>query len=322
MTLLEPVLRLGHTMAWRLVRIVHAMDFKFFLSLLAYLPLKLAYPISAVRGYINGLTGRDWRSVAIGYRHIRRKSIEGYKCLPVEGSELLHKQWIQKRFMVEAREEFEAKLVAAKRVPELSCTFKPTSASETCNLNKKRGLLLLTLHFDSFFVGAAFLARSGGTINFMSSSITDDPRVDTAVQKHFKSKYRGMERYLNGGSIVNLEDGLRPFYRMLEHRQTLIVLGDAPAVSNGVSMTVDFLGEHRKIAGGALKLAQRTGSDIGGYLCYHRGAGKYEIEMSRIGIASDPASIQHVYDFFSDAITQNPGLWWAVDLLPDMPASD
>ena len=41
----------------------------------------------------------------------------------------------------------------------------------------------------------------------------------------------------------------------------------------------------------------------------------------QVGPASDPASIQHVYDFFSDAITKDPGLWWAVDLLPDMTKS-
>ncbi len=314
-------LRRVHAIVWWLVRRVHAIDFRYFLTVLARLPLKLAYPISATRGYINGLTGRDWRSVALGFRHIRRQSLEGYQHLPIKGSAALYKQWSKERFSAEAREEFEARLVVAKRVEELKCTFKPTDADQIAQLNNGRGLMLLTLHFDSFFVGAAFLARSGATINFMSSSVTHDPRVDAAVQDHFDSKYRGLEHYLNGGSIVNMEDGLRPFYRMLERHETLIVLGDAPAVQNGVSMTVDFLGQHRKMAGGALRLAQRTDSDIGGYLCYHRGGDKYELEVCRIGPASNPASIQHVYDFFSDAITKTPGLWWAVDLLPDMTKS-
>jgi lauroyl/myristoyl acyltransferase len=318
MNLMEIVFHRGQTIAWWFVRQLHAFDFKHFLPLLAKLPLIIAYPVSAFRGYINGLTGRDWRSVALGFRHIRRQSLEGYKHLPTGGSAALYKRWSNERFAAEAREEFEARLVVAHRVEELKCTFKPTDADQICRLNNSRGLMLLTLHFDSFFVGAAFLARSGATINFMSSSVTHDPRVDAAVQDHFDSKYRGLERYLNDGSIVNMEDGLRPFYRMLERHETLIVLGDAPAVPNGVSMTVEFLGHHRKMAGGALRLAERTGSDIGGYLCHHRGGGHYELEVCRIGPASDPASIQHVYDFFSDAITKDPGLWWAVDLLPDM----
>lgn len=320
MTFFEKMSQGLRAIAWAIARRLHSFDFKVVLPTVARLPLPLAYALSAIRGRGNAFWGRDWRSMAIGYRHIRRQSLEGYKCLPLSASSEQYRQWSKTRFAVEAREEFEARLVAAKRVPELTCQFSPANAETVCK-TRQRGLLLLTLHLDSFFLGAAFLARSGATINFMSSSITHDPRVDTAVQSHFESKYRGMESYLNAGAIVNMEEGLRPFYRMLERNETLIVLGDAPATPSGVNMSVDFLGQHRLMAGGALRLAQRTGSDIGGYLCHHRGGGRYELEVCQIGPADNPDSIQNVYTFFSQAILKNPGLWWASDLLPHMPPS-
>jgi lauroyl/myristoyl acyltransferase len=64
-----------------------------------------------------------------------------------------------------------------------------------------------------------------------------------------------------------MENGLRPFYRMLAAKETLVVLGDAPKLPHGAAMTVGFLGGQRELAGGALRLAQRSGSDLGG-LCF------------------------------------------------------
>lgn len=311
------VVRRIKAIIWLLVKLTHTLDFKVLLPFIARLPLVLAYSISSIRGKTNALTGRDWRSVAIGYRHVKNKSIEGYRLLPLIVTDSQLAKWRNQRFAVEAREEFEARLVAARRVPHLSCTSNPPGGEGVCNTTRK-GLLLLTMHYDSFFLGAAFLARSGARINFMASAITHDPRVDRAVQDHFEAKYRGMEHYLNGGAIVNMEEGMRPFYRMLERNDTLIVLGDSPALPNSPSMTVNFLGQNRLLAGGALRLAQRTDSDIGGYLCHHRGGGNYELEVCPIGPADDPQTIQRIYDFFSAAILKNPGHWWAADLLPDM----
>ncbi|OYT92809.1 MAG: hypothetical protein CFE43_07015 [Burkholderiales bacterium PBB3] len=229
--------------------------------------------------------------------------------------------WQKARFATEAREEFEAWLVIKNRLNELNCTFLPASAQETCS-KRDRGLVLLTPHFDSFFLGAAFLARAGGSINFMASAITHDPRVDTAVQEHFEGKYRGLEAHLNGGKIVNMEDGMRPFYRMLERKETLIVLGDSPPLQPELSdadLAVNFLGAVRRLAGGALRLAQSTDSNLGAYVCNYKSPGNYVVEMCPIGLASDPQTVQRIYDFFSAAILKNPGLWWGSDLLPSMP---
>ncbi|MBK7509072.1 MAG: hypothetical protein IPI16_13500 [Comamonadaceae bacterium] len=158
--------------------------------------------------------------------------------------------------------------------------------------------MLLTPHFDSFYLGIAFLAQaSGARINSMSSDIVQDSRVDPAVGRHFDRKYRGLEHYLNGGMVLDIEAGLRPFYRMLQNHETLVVLGDAPVLPNGASMTVDFLGAQRLIAAGALRLAQRSGSDLGGYVCRYLEQGRYELEMCPAGPSDDPETIGRIYRF-------------------------
>lgn len=308
---------------WRWVRVAHHADYAWFLPFIARLPLRLAYGLSALRGWINALGGRDWRSVALGFRHIRRQSLLGYELLPLATTTMTRQRWCRQRFATEARDEFEAQWMAARRFDELQCEFVPAELAFYAQ-HQQRGLILLTLHFDSFYLGSAFIARATGrVINSMSSAVSQDPRVDPAVTRHFEHKYRSLEPYVNGGKVLDMEVGLRPFYRMLERAQTLIVLGDAPVLPNGAAMTVNFLGAKRLIAGGALRLAERTDSDLGAYICRYRSPGRYEVKLCPIGPAKDPETLARIYEFFNSHILNQPGLWLAADLLPGMPpASD
>ena len=306
---------------WRLLIVLHHLDFAWLLPCMARLPLGWAFWLGHLRGLFNARTGRDWRSMALGMRHIRRQSVAGYRLLPVTVDEAQLRAWSDERFVVEARDELEARLVAAGRVHELACRSVNANGGSFVEVaaGRSRGLLLLTPHFESFFVGVAFAARAGAKVNLMSSAVTHDPRVDTAVQAHFSAKYRGLEPWLNGGQVLDMEQGIRPFYRMLERGETLVVLGDAPVLPNGVSATVDFLGAQRLIAGGALRLAQKADCDIGGYVCRMERPGHYVMEWCEPGPANDPATIQRVYALFTQAILSTPGRWWASDLLPAIP---
>jgi lauroyl/myristoyl acyltransferase len=302
----------------RLARRLHRADFQYLLPALAALPIPLGHALSASRGHFNALTGRDWRSMALGFRHVGKQSALGYRVLSAEATPAQVRQWRHRRFVVEARDEFEARLIARRRVDELSCEVIPPAGLDALR-NRSRGLVLMTPHFESFFLGVAFLARSGAKINLMTSAVTHDPRVDPEVQRHFTAKYRGLERYLNGGKLVDLELGTRSFYRMLERKEVLVILGDAPVLpGGGASMEVNFLGARRQLAGGPLRMAQRTDSDLGGYVCRHLGGARYQLELGPIAPAQDPAAVERVYQFFSAAISANPGGWWAADLLPSM----
>ena len=313
------ILRAWNAALWRMVRLCHRADYGWFLPCIARMPLPIAYILSGVRGRINARTGRDWRSVALGSRHIYRQSLAGYALMQEAGAADGKRRWGRQRFESEARDEFEAGLVSAGRLNELTCKFAPNML-DTLRASRSRGLVLLTPHFDSFYLGIAFLAQAmGSRVNSMSSALARDPRVEPRVSAHFERKYRGLERYLNGGQVLDMEASLRPFYRMLEQSETLVVLADAPVLPNGVSMKVHFLGAHRVLAGGALRMAQRTNSDLGGFVCRYQGKGCYEIEMCHIGPAADPHTVAQIYEFFSQQILAQPGLWWAADMLPNLP---
>ena len=305
--------------AWAAARRLHHWDFAVLLPFMARLPIALGHRLAAWRGRFNALAGRDWRSMALGFRHIRSHCVGAYAQLAPGAGNEDHVRWTRERFVAEARDEYEARLTMARRVEELQCEIVAPFDVRQALCKRERGLVLLTPHYQSFFLGIAFLARaSGARLNSMSSSVTSDPRVDPAVQRHFDDKYRALERYI-GGSVPDHETGTRQFYRMLQRHEVLVILADAPVLPDGAAMTVDFLGGPRQLAGGALRMARATGSDVGAFVCRHLGGKRYRIEMSAIGAANDERTIADAYRFLGRAIEADPGGWWASDLVTAMP---
>jgi lauroyl/myristoyl acyltransferase len=306
---------------WSLARLLHAADFGAFLPLIARLPLAVGYRLSWLRGKVNGRFGRDWRSLALGWRHVYRQSAVGFRRLYPDLDDAALGGLVRKRFETESREEFEGQLIAAGRVAELHCDSAPEEFLNACR-RRERGLVLLTPHFDSFTLGIVFLGQMGIKVNAISSEVTADPRVAAAVRKHFHDKYRGMERWMNGGRILDQEAGLRPFYQMLKHRECLVVLADTPATEGAARIQPTFMGRPRALAGGALRMATHTGSDLGAFTCRYLGPAHYRLEGGPIGLAAEHASAESAYGFLSTAIDADPGRWWAADLLPAMALVD
>jgi len=304
-------------LAWQIGFILHRWDYAYVLPTLARLPLSLGFWLARGRGICRSALGIDWRSMALGFRHIAKQSTVGLKILQPDANPSQINQWRRQRFITEGQDEFDAQLIAQRRVLDLNCSFTPKNWQSTIT-QTNRGILFLTLHYDSFYLGSLFLAKTGIPVNIMSSAITHHPKVDKAVQHHFVQKYRGSEPYLNGGQVLDMELGLRPFYRILEAKQILMMLGDAPVLPNGTKNVIPFLGGPRLIAGGPLRLAIKTNSLIGAYICHCEGPGRYSMQIHEPKEAS-LQTIESIYQFFSTIILQDPGKWWAVDLLPQMP---
>lgn len=305
----------------KIVRLLHNLDYAQALPLMAKLPLCLGYMLSELRGVINGCIGRDWRSMALGTRHVARHTAEGLRLLKPLASEPELHALVRERFQTESREEFEGRLIAAGRVPELHWAIAPADFLSNCLQQREKGLLLLTPHFDSFMLGIAFLGLAGVKVNVMTSSL-NDPRISAAVQEHFFRKYRGMEDVMNGGRMLDKEKGLRPFYQMLERGECLVILADIPAEAGGVTASPQFLGCRRLLSGGALRMARKTGSDIGAFVCRCDKPGNYRVQGGPIVAARDPQSLDIVYSFLSEEIQATPGKWWASYLLPLMTPVD
>lgn len=307
--------------AWVLARLVHRADYAALLPAMARWPLRLGYAAALARGWANAALKRDWRSMALGSRHVWRLSLLAAAELRTLGASGDPERWARQRFAVEARDEFEACLMDRRRWPELRCEFHPADAPRRMALAARhRGLILLTPHFDSFYLGIALLAQASGIrVNAMASDVPADPRVDRAVTAHFERKYRGLEQALNGGQVLNIEDGIRPFFRMLQRGDVLVVLADAPVRPGGAAMEVSFLGGSRALAGGAQRLAQHQDAQLGAFVCRHVGGPRYELHWCEPGSARDGQTLDRLYGFMGQAILSEPGRWWAMDMLPNLP---
>ncbi len=304
---------------WKIACRLHGWDYAYVLPWLARLPLPLGYAINSLRGRLNAALGRDWRSMALGFRHVRYQTLAGLRLLDPKAPEVTLRTWLRERYVTEAREEFEAALIAAGRVSELQCKFSP-SCEKTLKERHGRGLVLVTPHFNSIVLGMSFLARFGGKINSMSSSITHDPRVHVSTQHHFERRMESTHAYLNGGRLINVENGVSPLYEMLKHGETVIIVADSPAPPGSEPLATDFLG-YRLVAGGAVRMARRTGSDLCAYILHWEGNGSYRLELGPlVGTSATKEEIDDVYRFIGNAIRRQPGYWWAADLLPAMPA--
>jgi len=305
-----------------ILNLVHTLDYAVLLPLCARLPLPIGYKLSALRGWVNAMTKRDWRSVTMGTRHIARQATLGYRIIRPDLSDSQIRALVRQRYAVESREEFEGCLIAAHRVHKLHCTLGSDEFLEGC-LSSKQGLILLTPHFDSFILGVVFLGQLGLKINLMSSIGDGGMPINCAVINHFETKYAQMESYMNGGLVLPLESGLKPFYRMLERGECLVVMADVPALASTVSgATPLFLGVRRRLAGGALRLARKTGSNLGSFVCRYESDKHYRLDGSRIVDANKEDSLDVTYQFLSENILLSPGRWWASDNLPDMQLRD
>lgn len=308
---------------WRCLWRTQGVDYLWLLPAMSRLHIRLGFLLARIRGVVNTPLRRDWRSMSLGYPHIARQSYQAYKLLDPGASPATLRSRVGGRFMTESRCDFEAYLVDDDRVDMLDFKLGSSHIDRQLFDRGKTGLLLLTPHFDSFFLGIVFLgkylARTGQAIHVMSSAIFEDPRVHPAIPIHLRNKYRGLERYLNGGKVMHLEDGLRPFYRILEQGGILVVLGDTPPTPRGVSMDVAFLGARRLLAGGAVKMARRHGSGIGSFVCKNTGVGQYRLDFSKVVSVNEATAVDTVFGFMSQEIELAPEKWWAADLLTQMP---
>jgi lauroyl/myristoyl acyltransferase len=302
---------------WKVLNRVNHWDYALLLPNLARLPIGLGFWLAQIRGQLKARLLIDWRSMALGHRHIAKQSQIAYHELFFTASFDRIRSLLRQRFEAEAQDEYDAQLIAKNRFNQLQCTINSQDALAKI-ISSPRGVLLLTLHHDSFYLGSLFVAQAGRTVNIMSSSVTHHPLVDPAVQTHFSKKYRGSEPHLHGGQVLNMEEGLRPFYRMLENKQILMMLADAPALPSGAGVDVFFLGKKRHLAGGALRLAMKTNSLMAAYVCRCTGPGQYAMQLLA---PQEPSlgTLNAIYQFLGNAILQDPGRWWAIDLLPQMP---
>lgn len=304
----------------RLYHHLQAFDYGTLLPALATLPVPVGEALANGRGVLNAIFDLDWRSLSLRQRYIRGATYRAMQQLLPQRHRLTHATKTAQRFIHNSREEWEACLFANRHRFEPILERGTVVALEPLLQIQRagRGMVLLTLHYDSFCLGITLLGHRGLRVNVVTSSVVEDPRVHPAVRSFYTRKYRAMEQYMNGGRMVHFEHDLRYFYRALARGDAVVVLADLPpATPKTYQVTVPFLNGPKRMAGGALRMAEKTDSVLGAFICRHRGAGRYTVQCAspREITADNPVtSLTPLYAFLEGYLHQAPERWWAADL--------
>ena len=289
-------------------------EYGWLLPALAHMPDAISYPISRWRGRWNARWDRDWVSLSLGHRHVAALAQQGFaQFLPAEQVQAA----LVERFETVAREEMESRALQLHGLEH----FQVDAADALAALAQRprdRGLVLVTAHLETFVLGIAALASTGERIHPVMSSVSEDPRVASSVRTHFRLKYAGLERHLNGGRLADAETSMRYFYRVLKQGDIVVVLADAPAPPGGPGVCVPWMGVSRLVAQGALRLATQSNSMLAAFACHADHARHHHVELS---VLTDPRNdpqecYAQAFAFMEQHIRMRPGRWWASHLLP------
>ena len=304
------IVRFRDRLAW----LAQGFDYGVLLPASARLPLAFGRRLASGRGRFNAAFDRDWRSLTLRRPYVRRLTYEAMKTLRPDASERDWNESTVGRFVHSSIEEWEGAMCDVRPMNGLSQRSRVIGIEPLLQAQRAgRGLMLLSLHYGSFPSGVILLGLLGLRVHGLCGAIVEDPRVHPATRSFFAAKYRGLERYMNGGRMVFFERSPRYFYRVLKKGEAVIIMADLQSPARK-PFEVSFLGAVRRMAPGPVRIARKTKSLMSAYVCVHEGGG-YRLECSPVVEAEGPGPAA-LYRFLERFIREHPEQWWAADLLP------
>lgn len=304
--------------AWRarLWAQVAALDYGVLLPALARLPRGAARPLWLLRGLVNAVFDWDWRTLSLGHGYVRRSTMMAMRALralsphPLPPAATL----TLRRYLCNSREEADCWRLLHLDYGRLSHEIRGLEPLLQAR-REGRGVVLLTGHFDSLYVGLALLARAGLTVNLMSSAITQQQAVPPAIRRHFQRKIASLETLLAPGRVVHFEDDLGFFFQALRRGEIVVIACDGPSTTPKRATEVDFLGARRPMAPGPRVLAERASATVAMYRCQESRFGHFEVEVTE-PLTLEQGGLQLAFHAFESHLLAQPWRWWAADLHP------
>ncbi len=174
-----------------------------------------------------------------------------------------------------------------------------------------RPVIFYSAHFGRLIMPAMALGALGTRTSCLTADISG-PHLPPEERHFLAFKLRQMQR-LMGGEMIQKSDSLRRLYRVLNRREILIVIVDAPPGRNEAAQEFPFLGGTARLAIGTVRLAQRTGALLVPYFALEEGAGRLG---GRVLPAIDPAGqdedtlLRRVFEPVEEQIRSHPEQWW------------
>ena len=293
------------------------MDYGWILPLMARLPVPMGRWLSTGRGRLNARWGRDWAELSLGMQYIADRTAQAATQLwPA-----IDPGWIvRERYIQSAQEEWHSMMIQKGRLLDLDLDLSSIKVMLR-QRDRHRGLLVVTAHFDSVFLGVMGLGLCGETTSVTTSNVCKNPKVHSSVQTFFDRKYRAGEHHMGGGQFMHVETSTRALMKALRRHEALVVVADAPAAANSSGLWLNWLGKERKLADGAWRMALDSGSQLCAMVCLTDDKGRVRWLCSDIhDPMTDSDSAAKCFAHLERAILAHPGHWWAAHLLNDYPS--
>lgn len=320
-----------HAIRPALARLLVTLEYRCLMPLLARGPLHWAYRVTAWRGRLNARWGRDWTELSLGIRYIAERSARAYGSFMPDADAATLKAWVVERYQTVAREELDGAFAIAGRFDVLRCDLSQVRQA----LSQKpadRGLVVVMSHHDSFFVAMLAIARTGARVSLMTSDVVFDERVPAALRRFTRLKYQAFEGQMNGGRFLPTSQFAHAFFkRELARGAVLIVVTDTPASTQPDRGTcVQWLGQSRKMADGAVRIAVETHSQLLAAHVRYESPGLFSWRCSALvdpdvseALMPAQAHREQVFKplaaFLEQVVYRDPGRWSAAHLLEDFP---
>lgn len=288
-------------------------DYGMVLPLIARMPYPIAKYFIWLRGTVNYLFDWEWRTLALGHGYVRDATrLAMQEIHRQSGSYASASLATWGRFVCSSKEEYDAQRLGRMNFEAVKWESEGLDAIISAT-RAGRGVVLMTGHFDSLYVGLVLLARQGVRVNLMSSKVMGDPRVPAPIQKFFRNKTDALVRELDPGQVLSFEDGMHTFVKALRRGEVVVIACDGPTTTSKHGSAVRFLGNNYVMAPGPEFLARAADADISMYACVRQANGAFRLGFST-PLSVSNGGVQRAFDCLNEKILRHPQCWWAADL--------
>lgn len=220
------------------------------------MPLPLAYRLAGAVGTLDGLIKSSYlRSFSDGMEYVRSGGFD------------LSRREIEKFTIRHARmmagEIVDSYVVSGRNIETLGriCSLSGRELVDA-KLNEGRGCIILVCHYSRLNMVALGLGYSGIETGIITQCVDRRNRMLDWVDRRYLSAKIKRYHEVTRGTLVTLEDNLRPIYKALLRNEAVILLMDAFHPRFKRFNSYPFLGGSLRLPQGALRLAERAGAPM------------------------------------------------------------
>jgi len=268
----------------------------------SFLPLSAAYALASVIGYIDAIFKNSYLSAVTS-------GMEYVKTGKFSLSQSQVQDYVKRHSQMMAREVLDSYRVPRLGVEQISRISSISGlASLRQSLQEGRGAIILVCHYSRLNMVALTLGHMGISTGIITQCV--DRRnimldwVDRIYLQEKLRKYRQVSR----GTLVTLEDNLRPIYKAISANEPVIMLMDAWHPRFRKFNHYPFLGGEIRLPAGALRIGMKTGAPMFYGVVRERG---WQVDVALTDLPG-PAdtSLNTAVNLLEADVIERPWEWW------------